>query len=588
MAPEVRGREFRVDFSARHLDVDADLGELSLSGDVVVTVGRYRLAGHKVRLQRGPRGIRVEGDADIAFCSCDKPPVTLSYSSVTLAPPSDVLVENAVLRAGGVPLIWLPYLWLRSPDRLGLIFPTVEWRGGDGLLIGSGLHVPFEANQGRPAARALDIGAYAYLNGGARIDVRLLTPQSTSLARWDYLDGSALGIEAHAAASGETAAVWAYDVDVSRGPRGRSSLSSLEAAARPYDHARIGAGSLAGPLLALGAAVDARRGGGLTQPLDTGPFAVVATSGSLGRATSYSVDLGAGSWMTTGQSRDRGGETRALERVALESAQALGPLLVRQALFEHGELVALPAQAVSKLGAGAALSLALPLQRQFGPVSHVVSPQVLARVERRYWDADASSFVLGSAGVHTALGRPARGGATSLWLGAALAGDPGDLHPVTESAWSADTRWLGLRVSGVAEPLTRDAEATARLRLGARGGTTLAAYAEARTETAPALASEQTGGDLLPSFLAGGGYDRAGLSSGAELTLDLLGVGSGEQPIAQVGGGIDLDPLEEKVLGLRGFGRYRHACGCFAVAAFGSSRTGRAGFDAGIALDLMP
>src|SRR4051812_39476813 len=50
LAPGAHGREFRVDFSARHLDVDAELGELSLSGDAVVTVGRYRLGGEHVRL----------------------------------------------------------------------------------------------------------------------------------------------------------------------------------------------------------------------------------------------------------------------------------------------------------------------------------------------------------------------------------------------------------------------------------------------------------------------------------------------------------------------------------------------------------
>ena len=65
--PPEPGCEFRVDFSARHLDVDVELGELSLSGDVVVTVGRYRLGGDRVGLQRGPRGISVKGGGDIAF-----------------------------------------------------------------------------------------------------------------------------------------------------------------------------------------------------------------------------------------------------------------------------------------------------------------------------------------------------------------------------------------------------------------------------------------------------------------------------------------------------------------------------------------
>jgi hypothetical protein len=39
---------------------------------------------------------------------------------------------------------------------------------------------------------------------------------------------------------------------------------------------------------------------------------------------------------------------------------------------------------------------------------------------------------------------------------------------------------------------------------------------------------------------------------------------------------------------VRSFARYRHACGCIALSAFGSTRRGRGGFDAGLALDLMP
>jgi hypothetical protein len=579
--PDARGREFRVDFSARHLDVDADLGELSLSGDVVVTVGRYRLGGERVRLKRGPRGISVEGGGDIAFCSCEAPPITLGYGSVTIAPPSDVLVQHAVLRAGGVPLLWLPYLWLRSPDRMGLIFPSVEWRGDDGLLIGSGLHVPFDSNQGRPAARALDIGAYGYVEGGARVDVRLLTPQSTSFVRWDHLGGSALSIDAHAATTGETAAIWAYDVDASRGQRGRVALSSLEAAARRYDHARLGAGSASGSMFALGVAAAGRRGDWLSDPLLLGPFAVVATGGALGKRSSYELDMGAGSWALLGEPRVRSSETRALERGALRSALPVGPLLLEGAAFEQAELVSLPAQAVSKLRAGAGLSASLPLRRRFGSLSHVIAPKLLGRAERQFWDGEGSSFVLATAGVETALGRALRGAAGKLWIGGGLSGDAEDPEPVAESVWSADARWAGLRLSGVAEPRVRAAEGTAQLRLGARGGTHLMGYGQARTDQATALAESQAGGELLPSFHEGGAYDRSGVTTGATLTFDLWSV-------AQLGGGADLDPLEEELLAVHAFARYRHGCSCFAVAAIGSSRAGRGGFDAGLQLDLMP
>jgi hypothetical protein len=579
--PDARGREFRVDFSARHLDVDAELGELSLSGDVVVTVGRYRLGGERVRLKRGPRGISVQGGGDIALCSCEAPPVTLGYSSVTIAPPSDVIIEHAVLRAGGVPLFWLPYLWLRSPDRLSLIFPSAEWRGDDGLLLGSGVHVPFASNQGRPAARALDIGAFGYVKGGARLDARLFTPQSTSFVRWDQLDGTALTIDAHAAVAGESGAVWAYDVDASRGERGREALSLLEAAARRYDHARLGVGSSGTSLFALGVQADGARGDWLADPAQIGPFAEVAAGGALGKRSSYSLDVAAGSWSRTGEPRTLGTETRGVERATLESALLAGPALLRVAAFEQSDWLALPGQAVANLRAGAGARLSLPLVRRFGALSHAVEPGITARVERLYWDGNAENSLVASGGLDTSLGGGRRAGAASARLAAGVAGDPEAPEPVSEALLGSDARLFGLRLSALAEPRLRAAEATARVRLGARGGTTLTGFAEARTDAVPALAPAQAGGDMLPRYHELGAYDRSGLTTGGELTLK-------PWPVLLLGGGADIDAVEQELLGVHGFARYRHACGCIAIAGFAASRMGRAGFDAGLSLDLMP
>jgi hypothetical protein len=581
-APDARGREFRVDFSARHLEVDAELGELSLSGDVVVTVGRYRLGGDRVSLQRGPRGIKVQGGGDIAFCACESPPVTLGYSSVTLAPPSDVIVEHAVLRVGGVPLFWSPYLWLRSPDRAALIFPSAEWRGDEGLLLGSGFHLPFAANQGRPAARALDVGAFGYLEGGARVDARLLTPQSTSFVRWDHLEQSALGIDAHAAVSGESGAVWAYDIDASRGARGRESLTSLEAAARRYDQARLGVGSSGASLFAVGVQAAAARGDGFAEPVSVGPLTRVATGGALGQASSYGLDMAAGSWLPVGERRVLGAETRGAQRGTLESSLLLGPALLRLGGFEQGEWVSRPSQAVGSFRAGAGARASLPLVRRFTTLAHLVEPGITGRVERRYWDGTASNLLVASGGIDTTLGTGPRGGAASGRFAFGVAGEPKDeLEPVGEATLGGDTRLLGLRLSGVADPQDRAAEATARLRLGARSGTTLTTYAEARTDDAPLLARGLAGGEVLPSFHELGGYDRAGLTTGGEL---------GVRPWSSLllGGGVDVDAWAEELLGLHAFARYRHDCGCFAVSAFGSSRVGRGGFDAGLSFDLMP
>ena len=557
------------------------MGELSLSGNAEVTVGRYRLVGDRVRLKRGPRGIGVEGGGDIAFCSCDSPPVTLGYSSVTIAPPSDVLIQNAVLRAGGVPLFWLPYLWLRSPDRVGLIFPSAEWRGDDGLLLGAGVHVPFDSNQGRPALRALDVSGFGYTKGGARVEARLLTPQSSTALRWDYRDGTALGIDAHAAVSGHAAAIWAYDADASLGARGRTALSSLEPAARRYDHARFGVASTGNTLFAFGTAADAARGAWLDDPLNVGPFALLSTGGALGDRTSYGLDLAAVSSVRAGEGRSNNAETRGLERGSLESAQAAGPALFRAGAFEQAELLSDPAQAISKLRAGAGLSLSVPLLRRFGAFSHLVSPELLGRVERQYWDGVGENRLLTTGGLTTALGSGPRGGAARLRVAGGFAGRPAELEPLTQATLSSDTRLFGVRVTGVGEPRSRAAEAIARLRLGARGGTSLTSYAEARTARAPATSATYETGDVVPTFQDFGLYDREGLTTGADLSIALASV-------LMVGGGADADPVEAELLAVRSFVRYRHACGCVAVGAFGSARKGRGGFDAGLSLDLMP
>lgn len=579
--PPEQGREFHVDFSAKHLEVDADLGQLSLSGDVVVTVGRYRLGGERVRLQRGPRGISVEGSGDIAFCRCEAPPVTLGYHSVTIAPPSDVIVERAVLRAGPVPLVWLPYLWLRSPDRVGVLFPSAEWRGDDGLLVGSGIHVPFSSNQGRPAPRALDIAAFGYLQGGVRVDAQLFTPQSTSFVRWDHLSGTALTVDARAAVSGESGTVWAYEVDASRGVRGRSALTSLEAAARRFDHARFGVGTSGAALLALGARADGARGDSLGAPASVGPFAQLATGGALGRSTSYSLDVAAGSWLRTGQ-REGGHESRGLERLTLESAHSAGPALFRFGAFEQGEWTALPGQAVGELRAGAGVGLSLPLLRRFARLAHLLEPRLSARVERRQTgEEQGSQLLLATAGLASALGSGPRGGAARAELTAGVAGELEAPEPVAAAELGADARWIGLRVRGVAEPADGGAEATARLRLGARSGTQLTGFVEARSEELLGPAHAQASTDVLPAFHERGAYDRSGVTTGAELTLELWSA-------LWLTGGADVDALEQELLAVRSSARYRHACGCFAVAGFGSRRVGRGGFDAGLSVDLMP
>src|SRR5438445_13153168 len=87
-------------------------------------------------------GVRVTGTGELGFCPCDRPPIAIGFSGGYAAPPDDLIVENPTLRLFGVPVFWLPWLWLRSPRKVGLTTPDVSLRGGDGLFLGQGVHVP--------------------------------------------------------------------------------------------------------------------------------------------------------------------------------------------------------------------------------------------------------------------------------------------------------------------------------------------------------------------------------------------------------------------------------------------------------------
>src|SRR6187399_606284 len=96
--------EYRVDFSAGRVEVDVRLNELELSEDVLVVVDRYRLTADELKLGRSDRGIVVDGNGRVAFCRCADPPVSVSFSGATVAPPTDLLIENPALRVWGVPV----------------------------------------------------------------------------------------------------------------------------------------------------------------------------------------------------------------------------------------------------------------------------------------------------------------------------------------------------------------------------------------------------------------------------------------------------------------------------------------------------
>ena len=195
VAPSVRAaepsrvRRTSIASSSRPIacEVDGELGSLQLDGNVHVQAQRYRLKSQHLELQRGPRGVEADGAADVAFCTCDDPPVKLRVSRALLAPPTDALFGATTLELGGLPILWLPGLWLRAPTRVGLTFPRLSYRGAGRLLRRRWRLPPARARATAESRRASPLGAGAYLLRGARLDAELDTEASSSRVAWDHV-----------------------------------------------------------------------------------------------------------------------------------------------------------------------------------------------------------------------------------------------------------------------------------------------------------------------------------------------------------------------------------------------------------------
>src|ERR1019366_1054713 len=97
-----------------------------------------------------------------------------------------------------VPILWLPLFWLRSPGNIGLLPLDVAYRGGDGLYLGAGVHLPW--SKGDPKD-GLDLRAGAYLTGGFAADARLRTEATFTRVRVDDLRGdTGVSLDARAGA----------------------------------------------------------------------------------------------------------------------------------------------------------------------------------------------------------------------------------------------------------------------------------------------------------------------------------------------------------------------------------------------------
>lgn len=575
------GRKVR--FDADRLELDSKHDRLELDGHVVVTVDRYRLTSDRLSLERGPRGVVARGGGRVAFCPCPDPPVTLGFRSATVAPPTDLLLEQPTLRAFGVPVFWLPYLWLRSPRRFGLLPLDVAYRGRDGVYLGSGLHAPLGETS------SLDVGAGAYFEGGVQVDARLVTPRTASAVRWDHLRESAVAADLRGVADAAHGATVAWSVDALRGPRALRGPALLEEVALRHDRARLALGSSDGKLTAgVEAAVAAARGG----PLDAGyawaPGTVAAIGGALGTSAAFDVATSLSTWRTPTD----GTLTLVTERAELRGDLRAGPLRLGGELRSRGSAALAEYDRGHAVVSGVGVEASLPLVREFGPsdgpVQHFVAPFIDGAMAM----ADSSgqgpvrvvrdgAFYMVSGGIRTVLGEVfGNRAAASLSLRLAELGD-GANAPRRYAGWlaTAAAPLVGLRSEGVVSlDRERSGASTASLRVGPEDALRLVGRAANRSGPLPVAARLVNGGWDAPFSPW---FDVPGWSVGGGAVVPWT-------RFLASAADVDYDVASRTLLGWRTSLGYRHPCRCLAMAAWVGHRLGRPGVDTWLTVDLMP
>jgi hypothetical protein len=570
-------REYRVEFSARKVQVDGDLGALELDGDVRVQAQRYRLKSEHLRLKRGPRGVEVDGTADVAFCTCDEPPVRLRVSRATLAPPTDALFSNARLEVAGVPVLWSPALWLRAPTRPGLTFPRVSYRGEDGVFAGSGAYLPLTVTEGR-VTRSLGVAAGAYSKGGARLEAELDTESSTSRVAWDHVHGSALELDAHGSASLSEATI-AYRVDALRGARAPIVSSSLEVATRRTDRARLSVSRVDELALGFGLRADAPRAGAMRDLGAAGPELYLGAARGLGDSTSFDVFALARSSTTSGSHS----QSSLLERGVLSCNLRPGPFGVGLTVAQAGELQVSENSSQGALRGGASARFGLPLLRRFGSIAHFVEPVLEARgfAEAAHRSAPFHSELngLGAVGFDTSVGERATRQALRLSMRGGALDHVGTTEIVAMTRTGADAHWLGASQSFALLGASTSLLSLSRVRLGPSEGLHLLLRADGSSNGSPARARwlfDESWFDPARAIL-----DRNGWSGGSELSVPWTHTLSSTASV-------DYDLTHRELLAAWGGLGYRHPCGCLAVASFVGHRVGRGGLDVWLGFDLAP
>lgn len=568
-------------FSADRVELEPGKERLELDGNVVVAVDRYRLTSDHLSLERGPRGIVVDGSGRVALCPCPNPPISFGFQSATVAPPTDLLLEQPTLRVGGVPVLWLPYLWLRAPSRVGLLPLRVAYRGNDGVLLGSGVHIPV-ADQS-----ALDLALAGYVRGGAEIDARLGTLRTTTDVRWDYFRSGAVYSDLRGSLPPDRGATVAWSVDALRGARALRGPSMLEEVALRQDRARGFAGFAGdGGFVGLLVSASAARGGALGRVDAVGPGAHAGFGAALGESGAADVDAG----ITTLEQGTTGSTTLIGQRGELRGDTRAGPLVVSGEARTRVLATLGPLTSGHTATTGLGADVSLPLVKTFGtsdaPLQHWVTPFVAAIGGATHTAAPSvvpplardGAFYVASGGIRSTVGESA--GHRSALSVAARGGAVGEgtQIPVAVLAWTAGAQAPGAALSGEGVSSAtgpRGHVVISEGRVGREDGAYIGGHVMSRVGTLPMVSRLLSGWDApwVPWF------ERTGWSVGAR-----TGVAWTHWLASAIDG--DFDLTRRTLLGVRGTLGYRHPCGCLAISLWGGHRLGRGSVDSWLTIDL--
>lgn len=590
-----------VAFGADEVTFDTRDRALVVTGHVHVDEPPFHLTSEQLQLRRVPIGVQLVGQGRLAFCPCLGTPLAVRFDGATVAPPHDVILRNPVLEVFGVPVAWAPAFWLRSPGRVGVLPPDVAWRGGDGLFLGEGVHLPWVDGD---TQRGLDLRAGAYVEGGVAVDGDMRTATSDTHVKWDRLHSDdGIGVSAHGATASSSpqwaspAGSVAWDVDALRGRRAVVATTDVEAAARPYDRAEANAAWRDdGWTFASGARTAALRGGDLADLGVGGPLVTARRSGALG-ASVGAYDLGFEGGAVSGEGTGTTSFARAEGGTLL--ASRLGPVGATLALRGMGD-IADDGFASGLDGAGQArATLSLPLSRGYetadpnDPLVHETEPRVEAAgiathasdvlvvpagrgmvvPEGAAWVADA--------GWRNAIGRWGTREAAELDASGGVVGDSLATLGALRARASASGRWVALRADFArtfsAGSGSGDGGAfVARMRVGPLTGLHLAVHAAERDGVDPLVARALVDAPLEPSS---GFLTIPGWTGGARLGIPL-----GTR--VTVRGGADVDLQARELVAALGALELHDPCNCVVVRANAAHRIGRDGIDVWVTVDI--